>query len=74
MSRKTIVALLALAALGVSAFTPTSVSAFSGFAGPHAVHLPVGGMNRWVPRPVAGSTINRIYVRRGIAKGINPDG
>jgi len=74
MSRKMILALAAVAALGMSAFTSSSVSAFGRPGGLRAVQPQVSAANRLVSRPMVGRTINSINARRKIASGINPDG
>jgi hypothetical protein len=66
-----ILALAAVAALGMSALTSTSVLAFGRLGGLHAVQPQVRVA---VSRPVVGRTINSINARGKIASGFNPDG
>ena len=75
MSLKMILALAAVAALGMlSALTSSSVSAFGRPGGLRAVQPQVSAANRLFSRPMVGRTINSINARGKIASGVNPDG
>ena len=74
MSRKTILALAAVAALGMSTLTPSSVLAFGRLGSVYVVHTQVSAASRSASRPVGGRATNSINARKKIASGINPDG
>ena len=74
MSRKTILAFAAVAALGVSALTPNSVSASGRHGGFHAAHTRISGPSHRPYRAAVGRTRTSIYAKRKIGMGISPDG